>query len=265
MPIKVRHEVLRINSGLHFSILHFARGSWPTSGELTMSVNRALFFEHGGPGSRITGAGGFRVTPAAGMVCLIPTGCGADVTLDSQTRFVSIQFRIDLFFDEDPVGRLGSPRAAMMPELVSEALRIYTGEDDLRADIMIQLLLLKLASALRVPLDIRPRAPGGRDFFETLELMNLRCNAELTVNELAEYEGMSRGAFSREFARRFGIPPKQYLERMLMRRAETLLRQPGMNVRTTAEKLRFSNEFYFSRFFRRHAGVSPNEFRHRVL
>ena len=265
MPIRNRTEVLRINGGLHFSILHFARGSWPTGGKLTMSVNRTLFFERGGAGSSISGSG-FRIIPTAGLVCLIPAGCTADVTLDDETEFVSIQFRLDLFFGEDLIGgRLRSPRAAMLPEMVAEAVRLHSAEPDLRADIRIQLLVLELAEALQIPLEVRSPAPGRRNFSETLELMNRRCTAELTVNELADYEGMSRGAFSREFARRFGIPPKQYLERMLMRRAETLLRQPGMNVRTTAERLRFSSEFYFSRFFRRHAGVSPDEFRRHVL
>jgi len=265
MPIRNRHAVLRINSGLHFSILHFARGSWPTGGELTMSVNRALFFECGGPGSSISGTG-FRIVPTAGLVCLIPAGCTADVTLDNCTEFVSIQFRIDLFFGEDLIGgRLRSPRAATLPELTAQAVRIFSETTDLRADIQAQMLLLETAEALQVPLEVRSPAAGGRNFVETLDLMNRRCTAELTVNELADFEGMSRGAFSREFARRFGIPPKQYLERMLMRRAETLLRQQGMNVRTTAERLRFSSEFYFSRFFRRHAGVSPDEFRRRVL
>lgn len=265
MPIRNRTEVLRINGGLHFSILHFARGSWPTGGELTMSVNRALFFERGGPGSSISGAG-FRIVPTAGLVCLIPAGCTADVTLDDRTEFVSIQFRIDLFFGEDLIGgRLRSARTAQLPELVAEAVRIHSETEALRADIQVQQLLLETAEALQVPLELRSPAGGRRNFAETIELMNRRCTAELTVNELADYEGMSRGAFSREFARNFGIPPKQYLERMLMRRAETLLRQPGMNVRTTAERLRFSSEFYFSRFFRRHAGVSPDEFRRRVL
>ena len=173
---------------------------------------------------------------------------------------------VDLFFGEDLIGgRLRSPRAATLPELTAQAVRIFSETTDLRADIQAQMLLLETAEALQVPLEVRSPAAGGRNFVETLDLMNRRCTAELTVNELADYEGMSRGAFSREFARNFGIPPKQYLERMLMRRAETLLRQPGMNVRTTAERLRFSSEFYFSRFFRRHAGVSPDEFRRRVL
>ena len=44
-------------------------------------------------------------------------------------------------------------------------------------------------------------------------------------------------------------------------RAKDCVMQTVTTIREGADELKFCSEFYFSRFFRRHFGVSPREFR----
>ena len=58
-----------------------------------------------------------------------------------------------------------------------------------------------------------------------------------------------------------GMTPKQFLTRTLLNRACALLLRGNRLAREVALELGFTNEFYFSRFFRKQTGMTPQEFR----
>lgn len=84
-------------------------------------------------------------------------------------------------------------------------------------------------------------------------------SASLTVEALADQMGLTRDQLSKRFRKDFGEPLKHYVSRMLTRRASRLLLS-GCNVKSTASNLGFSSEFYFSRFFKKHMGMTPSDF-----
>ena len=96
---------------------------------------------------------------------------------------------------------------------------------------------------------------------ELLDYVNEYLSAELTVEELASFMNMGREIFSRKFRADFGLAPKEFLTRMLLRRASDLLLAPNIRVKEVAARLKFRNEFYFSRFFRKHTNIPPGEYR----
>ena len=96
---------------------------------------------------------------------------------------------------------------------------------------------------------------------ELLDYVNENLSAELTVEELASFMKMGREIFSRKFRADFGLAPKEFLTRMLLRRASDLLLAPNIRVKEVAARLKFRNEFYFSRFFRKHTNIPPGEYR----
>jgi AraC-like DNA-binding protein len=93
-----------------------------------------------------------------------------------------------------------------------------------------------------------------------LEFIRNQADARTGIDDLAEISGMSRDRLSRVFSRDAGIPLKKYLERELIRKASHIL-IADKTVRETAEKLNFSSEYYFSRFFRKHTGFPPGRYR----
>ncbi len=69
--------------------------------------------------------------------------------------------------------------------------------------------------------------------------------------------------FRKAFRRRTGLFPRQYWQRRKLDRARHLLTQGGDAVGAVAADCGFADIYHFSRWFRRHAGLSPRAFRER--
>lgn len=102
----------------------------------------------------------------------------------------------------------------------------------------------------------------ARKYGKLFEFIREQADATTTVDMLAEAAAMPRDTLSREFSRDCGITLKHYLSRELIRRSENMLLSPGVTARRVAEKLKFNNEYYFSRFFKKHTGRTPGEYRY---
>ncbi len=88
-----------------------------------------------------------------------------------------------------------------------------------------------------------------------------QITADIRVAIMADSLGLNRDTFSKAFKRDMGVSPKAYLSRLLARRACSLLTRSDACIHEIAAKLRFSTEFYFSRFIKQMTGMSPTEYR----
>jgi two-component system response regulator YesN len=84
-----------------------------------------------------------------------------------------------------------------------------------------------------------------------------------SLREVAEACHLSPSYFSEKFKETLGIGFGRYLAGVRKRRAAVLLANQELKCREIAEMLGFSNQNYFSRFFRREFGCSPEEYRRR--
>lgn len=85
--------------------------------------------------------------------------------------------------------------------------------------------------------------------------------ADLRLADLAEAHGSTPGAFAAAFTRNTGISPKEYLTRRLNQEAIRWVMSSNLKMKDIAEKLRFNDEYYFSRFFQKHNGAPPLRYR----
>ena len=83
----------------------------------------------------------------------------------------------------------------------------------------------------------------------------------LNVAFLATHVGLSESRFAHLFARVFGITPMAYVERVRMEEAKALLAGGTAPVHAIACRVGYESEFYFSRRFKKHAGVAPSGYR----
>ena len=86
----------------------------------------------------------------------------------------------------------------------------------------------------------------------------------LNLNQMAGRYGLSYVHFARRFKADAGIPPSVYLTRLRLRQACRLLEESTLPIREIAPLCGFSNEYYFSNFFREHTGTPPGEYRSAV-
>ncbi len=98
-----------------------------------------------------------------------------------------------------------------------------------------------------------------KKYAHLLLILSDRLDATITIGEISHTLGLGRDQLSKAFRRDVGISLKSYLTLRLIRKASKLL-IGASNVKKTAEELAFSSEFYFSRFFRKHTGMSPSEY-----
>jgi AraC-like DNA-binding protein/ABC-type Fe3+-hydroxamate transport system substrate-binding protein len=79
----------------------------------------------------------------------------------------------------------------------------------------------------------------------------------IRMNKLAEWCGLHPSTFSRHFKLTIGMSPIDYLTFARIEAAKTML-SPAIPLRTVARKVGFCDEYYFSRMFKKTAGVSPS-------
>jgi AraC family transcriptional regulator of arabinose operon len=94
-----------------------------------------------------------------------------------------------------------------------------------------------------------------------VHFMNENIENQLTIDELSTYCAYSPSYFYRRFVSEMGLPPMTYFMRMKMNKASILLITTSMQVNQIASKIGFTDSFHFSRVFRRHIGMSPQQFR----
>lgn len=83
---------------------------------------------------------------------------------------------------------------------------------------------------------------------------------DLSVDEIAEHLGVSRSYFMREFKRGTDKTVNQYLTELRMDRAKELL-GTSKSVTEVAFEVGFNHSSYFSTVFKKHTGVTPQEFK----
>jgi AraC family L-rhamnose operon transcriptional activator RhaR len=71
---------------------------------------------------------------------------------------------------------------------------------------------------------------------------------------------MSRFSFSRLFRKTFGVNCRDYVMRLRIETACTLLEVPGASIADVAATAGFTDASYFARMFRNRMGMSPKEY-----
>jgi len=83
----------------------------------------------------------------------------------------------------------------------------------------------------------------------------------ITLEDMAAAAGMSRSSFAMHFRTAAGISPNAYLMRWRLACAHTLLREQGLSIGQTANRVGYESEVAFSRAFKRLYDISPSKVR----
>lgn len=112
----------------------------------------------------------------------------------------------------------------------------------------------------------RPAVPANRKNRDAESLhsaeafMKTHLAEHLTVEQIAENCGMSGSMLKRLFQEQVGQGVMTHFNDLRMAEAMRLIRTSTLNLAEISERLGFSSQFYFSRAFRKHVGVSPSEY-----
>lgn len=93
-----------------------------------------------------------------------------------------------------------------------------------------------------------------------IEYITCHYSYPITVEDIAEYVGISRSHLFRSFQTCISKSPKEYLSSYRIKQACLLLKQSDLSITAIAKSVGFVNNLYFSKAFHKLKGISPSEY-----
>ena len=109
-----------------------------------------------------------------------------------------------------------------------------------------------------------PIVPGGLAVWQARRVaayLEERLGSRIRTTELASLVSLSTSHFSRSFRKAFGEPPRAYIMRLRVQRAQLLMLQTRQPLAQIALDCGLCDQCYFTRVFRRVVGMTPMAWR----
>jgi AraC family transcriptional regulator len=261
--------------GLQLEHFRFRPGVLPEHSHREHLITMPL----GGCRGEIRTAGGLRARAAGeASVCVIPSGQPFTARTDDYSENLAIYLDPALVLHAaDESGRTGrvpevvagcSPNdpvvrnvgLSLLAEFESEAPggRLYV--ESLSNLLAVHLLRHYTAEGVGAERRFRGGLSGGR-LRRVLAFIEDSYESDVSLAELARVGGMSTFHFAREFKRATGTTPHQYLIKLRVERAKTLLTESELPLVEVSSRTGFSHQSHFTRLFRRLTGTTPQSYR----
>lgn len=100
---------------------------------------------------------------------------------------------------------------------------------------------------------------------KSIEYISSHYSYPITVEDIAQYAGVSRSHLFRAFQSCLGQSPKEYLTTFRLKQACLLLKSSDLSITSIANSVGFDNSLYFSKAFHKVKGMSPSEYQKKKL
>ena len=106
------------------------------------------------------------------------------------------------------------------------------------------------------------KATSKSDFsLSSVEYINRHYNEDLTIDFLASLENLSSSRYRTVFRNAMGVSPYEYILSLRINTACFYLTNSTYTIDEIAETAGYSDQFYFSRIFKKKTGLSPLKYR----
>ena len=99
---------------------------------------------------------------------------------------------------------------------------------------------------------------------QALVYLQKHLQEEISLSSIADKLGVTQAHLSREFKKAIGISPLKYHHKLRIELAGDFLKESNAPLAVIATRLGFSNEFHFSKLFKRITGQSPGAYRRHI-
>lgn len=226
-------------------------------------IHRALSFGLIERGARVIDIGGDALTVGAGECFVINPGephrCAADAPHDYWALALSAaSLRKMLALPELP--RFAPPvlRDEMFSQKFAAFIEQAEGNDDIfqSQSLLIELMnyALERFSAASNTLDA-----AHSEIRRVRQYLDAHFDEPVRLDALAELAKLSPCYLNRIFQAEVGVPPYEYLVKIRLTHAQEML-SGGASISDAAHESGFADQSHFTRFFKRHIGLTPGEF-----
>ncbi|MCI5699911.1 MAG: AraC family transcriptional regulator [Lachnospiraceae bacterium] len=96
---------------------------------------------------------------------------------------------------------------------------------------------------------------------EAISYIKANYHTEISIEDISKSLSLDRKYFSKLFKMELNLSPSEYLMQFRISKACELLQTTNMTISEIAVTVGYSNQFSFSRVFKKHLGMSPTDFR----
>lgn len=132
----------------------------------------------------------------------------------------------------------------------------YRSGNILEATVLVRAILLHIFGS---PNSVS--RPGDLSIQRLMDEIDEGPGHSWSLAEMSAVVHLSRQQLTRRFTAVAGLAPMQYVINARIERAKSLLTNTSLSVSQIADALGYTEIYYFSRQFRKEAGVSPSEYR----
>jgi len=125
-------------------------------------------------------------------------------------------------------------------------------------------LLLELIALIWRETQSPRESPADNIIYRQIERIRSGKDLFASVDNLAREANLSRIHYNRRFRRIAADSPNRFLIRQRIERACMLLRETTWTIETIAEKIGYSDVYFFSRQFRQVLNTTPKQFRDKI-
>jgi AraC family transcriptional regulator len=163
-----------------------------------------------------------------------------------------------------PSRKFADPRLSAMVAAVHAEMVAGFPSGRLFLDSVEQAMAVTLVNGHAVrhrPVQIYRGGLGSARLRRIKELVHVRMEYDLSLDDMAQSVGLSTAHFARMFRKSTGETPHQFILRQRLERAKAMLRAPDARVLDVAVACGFKTQQHFAQAFRDLWGVSPTEYR----
>ncbi len=108
----------------------------------------------------------------------------------------------------------------------------------------------------------QPRGPKTSEYVKNaMEYISKHYPEDVKIKELADFVGINRSYLSSSFKKATGSSPKEYLLKLRMEKAKSLLETTQIPISSISSAVGYEDPLAFSRIFKRYSGLSPTDYR----
>lgn len=124
----------------------------------------------------------------------------------------------------------------------------------------LELYMIKLIKDIIETITLYKESRNQKNVNMVKDYIKEKYAEEISLNEVANYVGLSPFYLSRCFKRLVGISFKDYLIKIRIDKAKSLIRGTGKTIKEVAYEVGYTDPNYFSKAFKKVVGISPKEF-----
>ena len=106
----------------------------------------------------------------------------------------------------------------------------------------------------------RVRNSGYRTFKNSIKYIHANYTEKIKIPYLAQLEGLSNSRYITLFSKEMGKTPSEYILSLRLGRACDLLSTTNMEISAVGASSGYNDQYFFSKIFKKHMGMSPQEY-----